>query len=327
MGVRVYEDWYKVKLNKAGMMRVNLSAPYVDKYFAADPWCLELRNSANRKLWFGFRPNMNGSRTMFVMGLPAGTYYLNLYSSSVPNVTYSLTVGFNEGGNWELEPANDFMSSANALALGKTKCGSVYGCLDMGSNTDLDWYRLNVPSAGKYNVRFGAEANTEVPSPWYLLDLYDGRGNWLWNTSCDGDGWARTVATLNLNAGTYYLKVQGARYLDAQHYELTVSRNNTKATNPLSAKGKTLTMKRSTLKKKKLTFARSKAFTVTGARDTVTFAKASGNAKLVVSKAGTVTVKKGLKKGTYYLKVKVTAAGNSSYKAASKTVTVTVRVK
>ena len=49
--------------------------------------------------------------------------------------------------------------------------------------------------------------------------------------------------------------------------------------------------------------------------------------KITVSKDGTVTVKKGLKKGKYSIKVKVTASGNDSYKARTKTVTVKVNVK
>ena len=44
-------------------------------------------------------------------------------------------------------------------------------------------------------------------------------------------------------------------------------------------------------------------------------------------KTGTVSVKKGLKKGTYKLKIKVRAAGTAKYKARNKTVTVTVFVR
>ena len=42
---------------------------------------------------------------------------------------------------------------------------------------------------------------------------------------------------------------------------------------------------------------------------------------------GKVTVKKKLKKGTYKIKVKVTAAGNSNYKALTRTVTFKIKVK
>ena len=44
-------------------------------------------------------------------------------------------------------------------------------------------------------------------------------------------------------------------------------------------------------------------------------------------KTGKLTLKKGLKKGTYKFKVKVKAAGNKYYNALTKTVKVTVRVK
>ena len=48
----------------------------------------------------------------------------------------------------------------------------------------------------------------------------------------------------------------------------------------------------------------------------------------VNSKTGKLTVKKGLKKGTYVVKVKVRAAGNSNYKAsAAKNVKYTIKVK
>ena len=58
------------------------------------------------------------------------------------------------------------------------------------------------------------------------------------------------------------------------------------------------------------------------------FGEASGaKKKIIVSSSGKVTVKKGLKKGKYTLKVNVTAKGNESYKAKTTTVTLTVTVK
>ena len=49
--------------------------------------------------------------------------------------------------------------------------------------------------------------------------------------------------------------------------------------------------------------------------------KAKGNKKITVNeKSGKVTVKRGLKRGTYEAKVKVTAAGNANYKKLTRTV-------
>jgi len=60
-----------------------------------------------------------------------------------------------------------------------------------------------------------------------------------------------------------------------------------------------------------------------------TFAKANkvGASKIAVAKTGKVTVKKGLKKGTYKVKVKASKAANANYKAAAKTVTIKIVVK
>ena len=100
-----------------------------------------------------------------------------------------------------------------------------------------------------------------------------------------------------------------------------------KKANTLSVKGKTVKVKFAKLKKKKQTIAINKAMTVSNAQGAVTYAKASGNKKITVAKNGKITVKKGLKKGSYKVKIKVTAAGNDEYNAAVKTVTVTIKVK
>ena len=100
-----------------------------------------------------------------------------------------------------------------------------------------------------------------------------------------------------------------------------------KYNNPVTAKGKTSTIKYSKLKKKNQSVSVKNAFTINNAQGKVTYKKTSGNKKITVSSSGKITVKKGLKKGKYKVKVKVTAAGNASYNSGSKTVTVTVKVK
>ena len=100
-----------------------------------------------------------------------------------------------------------------------------------------------------------------------------------------------------------------------------------KKTQPMKVTVKKVTVKFTILKKKTQTVAKKKVFIVKNSKGTVSFKKTSGNKKITVSKAGKVTVKKGLKKGTYKVKVKVTAAGTTAYKAGSKTVTVKIVIK
>ena len=93
--------------------------------------------------------------------------------------------------------------------------------------------------------------------------------------------------------------------------------------NPMTVKAKTVKAKA----KKKTKIKKTKAFVIKDAKGALTFAKLSGNAKITVSKAGKVTVKKGLKKGnTYKVKVLVAAKGKKPYAPAMKIVTLKVKI-
>ncbi len=88
-------------------------------------------------------------------------------------------------------------------------------------------------------------------------------------------------------------------------------------------------LKVKTLKKKAKTV---KPITVKKSRGDVTYAVTKGSAKAkkaltVNKKTGAVKVRKNTKKGTYSLKVRVSATGDMTYGPASKTVKVTVVVK
>ncbi len=109
--------------------------------------------------------------------------------------------------------------------------------------------------------------------------------------------------------------------------------------NTLKASGRTVKVKAAKLKEKAVKIARKKAIKVSGAEGKVTYKKIKvlkGKKKaakkiakkfVINKKNGRITIKKGVKKGTYRLKVRVRAAGNDSYKAKSKTVTVKIIVK
>ena len=125
--------------------------------------------------------------------------------------------------------------------------------------------------------------------------------------------------------GTYTITVTGKGNYTGTSAKATYKIN--KAVNPLTVKSKTATVKFSAVKKKAQTLAVSKVLAVSRNQGKVTYVKAGGNAKITINKTtGKVTVKKGLKKGTYGVKTKVTAAGNANYKALTKTVTFKVKV-
>jgi hypothetical protein len=144
----------------------------------------------------------------------------------------------------------------------------------------------------------------------------------------------------NKNAGTATAFITGTGlYGDGWEFNFVIK----KAANPLTVKAKTATVKYSKLKKKAQTLKVSKVikFTkkgqgtmqykrvkVTRASKTGTKSSAAKKYINIASKSGKVTMKKGLKKGIYKVRVKVKAGGNANYQpSAWKTVTFTVRVK
>jgi hypothetical protein len=145
---------------------------------------------------------------------------------------------------------------------------------------------------------------------------------------------AKKATTSSTGNNKYYQCTVCGKYFkdEAGKTETTVEAETiaklAKKKNPLTVKGKTVKIKYSVLKKKDVTIKRADAITVKNAKGTVTYSKTSGNKKITISKtSGKIKVKKGLKKGTYKVKIKVKAAGTSTYKSGSKTVTVTIKVK
>ncbi|MBQ6402080.1 MAG: cadherin repeat domain-containing protein [Firmicutes bacterium] len=120
--------------------------------------------------------------------------------------------------------------------------------------------------------------------------------------------------------------------------------------NPLTVKGKTATVKYSKLKKKSRTLDVSKAIVVSNAQGAVSYEKVGvtytkaksvkmskkalkkyqkkAAKKIIINRnTGKITVKKGLKKGTYKMNVNVSAAGNADFYPLTNTATVKIRVK
>lgn len=129
----------------------------------------------------------------------------------------------------------------------------------------------------------------------------------------------------NTNAGTATVTFTGNRDVGIGG-ECTRTFTINKAENGMKASGKTVKVRFAALKKKNQTVKASKAFKISGKTGTMKYKKTSGNGKISVASSGKITVKKGLKKGTYSIKVKVTDTGNQNYLAKTQSVKVKVKV-
>lgn len=102
-----------------------------------------------------------------------------------------------------------------------------------------------------------------------------------------------------------------------------------KAPNSLKVKGKTASVKYSKIKKAAQTLTVTKVIKFENkGYGSLSYSKKSGNKKITINKkTGKVTLKKGLKKGTYKVKLNITANGNSNYNKLTKTITVKIKIK
>ena len=130
-----------------------------------------------------------------------------------------------------------------------------------------------------------------------------------------------------VKVGMAYVTVKAAATSKYAKASKKVKVTVVKGANTLTAKGKTATVKASAVKKAAQTVKRASAIAVSKQKGKLTYKKVGGNGKITVSTTAIITVKKGLKKGSYKLKVNVKAAGNANWKAGSKTVTATIKVQ
>ena len=132
--------------------------------------------------------------------------------------------------------------------------------------------------------------------------------------------------TKHINAGTYYVKATvaaNANYKAAtsKAVKLVIK----KAAQKITVKTTSKTYAVKTVKSKAQVFAIGAAASGKGK---LTYTRVKGSSALTVNaKTGRITVRKGTKKGTYTIQVRVRAAANTNYNAANVTKTIKVIVK
>ena len=191
----------------------------------------------------------------------------------------------------------------------------------------VDGYELPRTAIGK-SVTVKVTSQTAIP----YVRAFDPSGNEVRVSQTIMKGYSVTAKYTPTVNGRYRIQVTGGSTGGTTvHKPYVVEIKGTSlevVDNDLSVKAKTGTVKYSKLKKKAQTLSRAKVMTVSKASGKVTYKKLSGSSKIKIDKkTGKVTVKKKTKKGRYKVRIRVSAAGDALHHPATKTVTVTVRVK
>lgn len=124
-----------------------------------------------------------------------------------------------------------------------------------------------------------------------------------------------------VNAGVYLLKIRGiGQYTGTQNVRYTIQKANQK----ISGSGITTSYKASKLAKKSVTTTlKSKGKSTGKVTYKITTCPKAMKGKISVSSTGKITLKKGIKKGTY--RVTVTCKGDANYKEAKRVITIKVK--
>lgn len=160
----------------------------------------------------------DGSYTFSSEGLPAGTYFVEVYGyNSACNRQYSVTPKCTYVSNWETE-FNDYYTSADPLSIGTTRYGV---CREY----DNDWYKFILNSSSSVSVTF-THTKASADGDWNVyLYKYKGDGEYAqvaYKNVCVSDG-NYTFPTQGLSAGTYFIQVYGYNSACGRQYGVTVN--------------------------------------------------------------------------------------------------------
>lgn len=176
---------------------------------------------------------------------------------------------------------------------------------------DIDIYKFILPDNGK-TYKITATKDNDNNSNDYI-NIKDAMGSVLYSDQYhDSATW-----TLTGDGGTYYISFYGQTPTD---YSFSIASPKKEKKDQTITTVHIKTYKAKNLKKKASSFSLGAKASGNGK---LTYKVLNGGGKVSVSKTGKVTLKKGCKKGSY--RITITAASNSEYRAATKTVTVKVQ--
>jgi hypothetical protein len=151
-------------------------------------------------------------------GDESGAYHLLLSLEEIPA---------EEGTAWEVEP-NNLAAYANPLSLGVKQRGT-----NWDGNADDDWYRLNVQNAGILNLYLLRPSGIGKT----LVEFYDVSLALVTEFEADISTAQKGSVNLDVQAGTYYVKVHPQNESDGSEYELTATLVESISLVRLSAEG------------------------------------------------------------------------------------------
>lgn len=237
-------DYFRFTLEQEGV--AELSFEHEELENSNSLWTIILYNEDREEL---YEFNVRGSKTLTEscqIGLPAGNFYVKIEGFGIvvgdnwSDTMYQLTVKYSDENDWERE-FNDGFTSADPLTIGKT----INGCIM--EQTEIDYFKVEVKRDGAYVLSF-SHKELESSSNLWEINMYDENRN-CGDAVYSKGSQKKTLETGYLEAGTYYISVEGGYTLgnnwsDVNYklkltpyvYKETISSLNSAKKNTLSVK-------------------------------------------------------------------------------------------
>ena len=199
---------YKFSLPSAGRLGIDITS-YMRYY------TIEIFDESGSRIWNTDNNAWNGNlkyrQDSYKMDLVAGIYYIKVTGARIQNSiwtddystgNYTFSLSFQTANETFAEPNNDF-STANSIYIGQTVNGQI------AINDSSDLYKLSLSTAGCLQLDITSYMT------YYMIEIFDEAGSRVWYT--DNNAWngnlkyRSDIHKMDLMAGTYYIKVTGAR--------------------------------------------------------------------------------------------------------------------
>ena len=155
------------------------------------------------------------------IGLDKGNYYILVRNRVYTDMTYILTMGRAEDGDYENEK-NDTPETADSITFGSSISGIVASQIN---GFDKDYFTFDVENDGYCEIEFSHEpiVDTDGKNGWNIV-LIDKIGNIIYEGISAWEDDVVVSSAIGLDKGTYYIRIDSANlYNNSEKYYLTVN--------------------------------------------------------------------------------------------------------
>ena len=208
-------DWYKFTVSESGFFNVEFTHELTNSTYSF--WEIRLYDFTGVNFIDGdndkYSVTGNANLTTANFGVPAGTYYIKISRNYSLLQTYDIKINFTPSTEWETENNSD-IPNADEIRINMPINGA------NGTVGDQDWYKIVLNNSCDFAVSFSHDFVNSSDAMWEI-SLYDATGTQrlLFQRSA-GNNPAMTTEYIQLNAGTYYIKIN-PNYFSTASYTLT----------------------------------------------------------------------------------------------------------